>query len=85
MEESLKTEDAYFTMVVKMVQTFVTKLSQICEERPALLFEPVPKSEREASLDSGRSDKSNSNGNWVKKIFKIQKVLKLLENNVYAR
>ena len=69
-----------------MVQTFVTKLSQICEERPSVLFEPVPKKfERDLSADSKDSDRSNSNGNWVKRVFKIQKVLKLLESNVYPR
>ena len=61
----------------------MTKLVQIVEQNCDMLFQPVYlEKSRDVSVDSNESNSSSSPGNWVKRVLKIQKVLKMMEHNM---
>jgi hypothetical protein len=83
---SLKSDESYTKIVSKLIQTLVTKLVQILEQNPDALFQSVEFTKQienhDVVLESNRSSTSNNKqGNWVKRVLKIQKVMKIMEKN----
>jgi len=71
------------------MSTFVQKFMQIADSHPDLLFQQLHFVKerdgiRDISIDSGQSS-SNHSGSWVKRVLKIQKLLKRLELNLQPR
>ena len=71
------------------MSTFVQKFMQIADSHPDLLFQQLHFVKerdgiRDISIDSGQSS-SNNSGSWVKRVLKIQKLLKRLELNLQPR
>ena len=83
-----KSEEGYNAVVTKLLQTFVAKFIQILDQNSDVIFQSTTvKSDqiRDISADSACSNRSNTQGAFVKRLLKIQKVLKMMERTVQPK